>query len=576
MQPPTNELLKTRVQLDETPTGYVSPRPGGHPVDVRLDEIPELRQQFFYASAISRISQAIVKRLNDLGLIGVTVLPLDVDWQNDRRPRGQTDLHVVITTSVVRGVRTRATGTRFGESEADDNEAHKSIVERSPLQPGDLLRLDALNAYASRLSRHPGRRVDIAVGREERETEGGADLEYIVHEKRTWRVHSGVANTGTDQTDKWRYNFGFVDYQLSGHDDILRLNYATAAFEASHAVLGSYEAPLLAAELWRWSVSGGYSEYTASDVGLQNSDLSGKYWTAGGNAIWNVYQHGDFFLDLFVGATVEEIEVENKFEFLGVKETGRELFLLPRGGVKYEGVSMTHRTWGSLELMGTDTEITGADKSDLEKLGRADPDEQWVVLRWNLSYYTYLEPLLWRDAWEDTKTPGSTLAHEVALHFRGQYSFGRRLIPNFLQVAGGLYTVRGYPESEVAGDTAVLGSVEYRCHLPRLFRIDRNPESYPWVGTFRVAPQHAYGQPDWDLILKAFVDVGATYYEDVPSAASSLEDDNTLLGTGVGAELVIKDNLTFRVDWGVALIDLKNDEADAGSNRLHIMLTVAF
>ena len=43
---------------------------------------------------------------------------------------------------------------------------------------------------------------------------------------------------------------------------------------------------------------------------------------------------------------------------------------------------------------------------------------------------------------------------EVALSVRGQYSFDDRLIPQNEDVAGGLYSVRGYEESETAGDTA--------------------------------------------------------------------------------------------------------------------------
>ena len=56
----------------------------------------------------------------------------------------------------------------------------------------------------------------------------------------------------------------------------------------------------------------------------------------------------------------------------------------------------------------------------------------------------------------------------AALSTRGQIRFDDRLVPQFQQVAGGMFTVRGYEQSIVAGDSVVIGSAEYRFHLPRM------------------------------------------------------------------------------------------------------------
>ena len=73
-----------------------------------------------------------------------------------------------------------------------------------------------------------------------------------------------------------------------------------------------------------------------------------------------------------------------------------------------------------------------------------------------------------RRGWGDPGSPSrSTLAHEIVIATRGQYSFDDRLVPQFQQVAGGMFTVRGYEQSIVAGDSAVIGSAEYRYHFAR-------------------------------------------------------------------------------------------------------------
>jgi hemolysin activation/secretion protein len=184
----------------------------------------------------------------------------------------------------------------------------------------------------------------------------------------------------------------------------------------------------------------------------------------------------------------------------------------------------------------------------------------------------FLELLLNREAWEDPSTPeSSTLAHEVALSFRGQYAFDKRLIPQVEQVLGGLYTVRGYPESVIAGDTALIGSVEYRYHVPRALEIEPEPREL-FGETFRTAPQYVYGHPDWDLILKGFVDIGRSIISD----PFSFEDDETLIGAGIGVELLYRRNLNVRLDWGFALEDLDSRDVNSGSNRLHLVATILF
>jgi len=177
-----------------------------------------------------------------------------------------------------------------------------------------------------------------------------------------------------------------------------------------------------------------------------------------------------------------------------------------------------------------------------------------------------------RAAWEDPSTPqSSTLAHELFVALRGQTSFGRRLIPQYEQVAGGLHTVRGYDESITAGDTVVIGTLEYRYHVPRAFGLEPEPRQL-MGGPFRVARQQVYGPTDWDLILRAFVDAGHVVNH---SGRGFGGDSETLVGAGVGFELHVKRNLTLRLDWGFALHDVE-PITRAGSSQVHFALTLLY
>ena len=116
------------------------------------------------------------------------------------------------------------------------------------------------------------------------------------------------------------------------------------------------------------------------------------------------------------------------------------------------------------KLMGN---LNEGDASDFATLGRTNPDTRFLILQYALTHSFYLEPLLNAEAWRDISDPStSTLAHEIALGLRGQWAVGGdRLLPTFQAVAGGLYTVRGYEQAEVAADSSVILSAEYRFHL---------------------------------------------------------------------------------------------------------------
>ncbi|MCA9291208.1 MAG: ShlB/FhaC/HecB family hemolysin secretion/activation protein [Phycisphaerales bacterium] len=585
---PIESFLDVEFTLIPTDGGYVAatdefPLPGYAREVHRLGDAFPPGTVFTLHAIQFGVLRAIGERLEAMDLLGGFAAPSpgQIGAANefpDLRTGAERDvLRIIVLNPLVSAVRTFAYGDRItGDAPLENNPLHDRIRMKSPFQPyqpladdagmplpsnrQDLLRRRELNEYALHLSRHPGRRVDVAVAGA---GNTGVELHYMVNENKGLLLYGQVSNTGTKQTDRWRYRLGFLVNQLTNHDDLFSLDYLTAGFDASHALIASYEARLGDLDRTRYRIFGNWSEYTASEVGFANEVFEGRSYGAGAEVVQNFYQNDDLFLDAVLGVQWSHDKVENRVTFTN----GETDMVSPYVGVRLERRNDKVDTVGSLTLSWTDG-------GDVLGMGRLDPDENWTILRWDIAHSFFLEPVLNPAAWADASTPSSsTLAHEIALGFRGQYAFERRLVPQAEQVVGGFYSVRGYPESVAAGDTAYVATAEYRFHLPRIFTPSDPDLARPFFGRpFRWAPQYVYTRPDWDLILRGFVDVGQTIISD----PFSFESDNTLVGTGVGIELLLRQNINLRVDWGVALQDLESDNVHAGSNRFHFVATFLY
>lgn len=592
--PPEEVLLDTVLRLGRRGDTYYGLDPERNPdlIELRLtvEELFSDPPKKYSETALISICDQLRAELVARGFLGPIVSPdpaqMDTpNWRDvsptDRRAAGDTSLRLLVFVPEAREVRTLAFGTRVPDEDRINNPIHARIAQNSPVQgppaegePGDLIRHDLIDRYVFWLNRHPGRQVNVAIASSGEP--GRGVLDYHVLERRPWSVYAQVSNTGTEQTNEWRQRFGFYHTQLTGRDDILSVDYITASFDEAHAVVGSYEAPLFNIDRTRWRVYGSWNEFTASDVGRTNERFEGDGWTVGGEITTNVYQRRELFIDVFAGARFENVSVDN--QATGV--SGESDFFLPSVGARLDRRTDKDATLAALWLELNLPDVAGtADQNELNGLGRLAPDDDWIALKWEASHSFFLEPMFLGDRWGRTgRWEDSTLAHEVAFSFRGQYAFDKRMIPQAQQVSGGLYTVRGYPESIAAGDTVYLASAEYRLHLPRLlkpydaFEGEDAPQPRDFLGSpFRIRPDQMFSRPDWNLILRGFLDIGRSENSD----RLSIERDQTLVGAGVGVEVLLRRNISIRLDWGFALDDLTSDNktVDAGDNRLHFVAT---
>ena len=581
--PAIDDLLKREITLGKTEEGYVAPGGGVRTETLSIEDISLQPPQKWTSRALYAVSKGILDEMNKQGVIGVTVTPIDTEfappgpgdpqWGKDLRKPGQTAVTLLVKVGLVTEMRTIAFGDRIPYDDRINAPQHRRILENAPVQvyhPDDpermdVLRKDELDDYVYRLNRHPGRRVDLAVAAAQEP--GGIALDLLVNENKPWLAYFQVSNTGTESTSNWRERFGFTHNQLTGHDDIFNIDYVTAGFDQSNAVTASYERPIYG----DWLKAKGYvswNDFTASDVGLAGEQFTGDGWTVGGELSATVFQRRETFVDLFAGIRFQHVSVNNE----AVSVQGATDFFLPSIGARLERSTDTTNTNIQISVESNFAGVSDTDPDEINKLGRLDVNRSWTTFQWDASHSLYLDPLFFGARWNDTSTSGhATLAHEVALSFRGQEAFDKRLIPNFEQVVGGLYSVRGYPESVVAGDTVLVGSVEYRLHVPQAFGYDPNPGTL-FGQTFRYKPQQPYGRADWDLILKGFVDGGAT----INSHRKTYENNETLWGAGIGAEFLYKRNFSVRLDYGWALETLKDNSVTSGSSRVHFVATLLF
>ena len=576
--PAPRMLQQIMVQLLPTPSGYVAARPGANNQTLRLADLPLSGVDALHASAVNAVAAAVVRDFRDRGLMGVFVGPDPVQIAAAFTPDGEAifgedlrggddALRLIVRTSTVSSVRTVAQGQRRLDGSPINHPAHDRIRERSPLAAGDLADRDRLDDYLFDLNRHPGRTVAAEVFPGDDPAAGDAALGYLVGEAKPWTAFFNLSNTGTEETDDWRQRFGLLHTQLTGRDDVLSLEYITAGFEDSHALFASYEKPFESNDRLHYRIYGSYQDYEASDVGFIGADFSGTSFGLGGELIWNFKQRGPAFFDLVTGLRYENIEVSNP----AGEQT--EPFLVPYVGLGYERATQTATTIAYVGIELNLEGVAGTDEPDVDGLGRLNADAGWFKLPFSLTHSFYLEPIFDRDDWLDLSTGGSTLAHEMLLSVRGQWTPESRLNPQAQQVAGGLYSVRGYAEAVSADDTVVIASAEYRLHLGRLNTpvTGENRAVEQFLGQpFRRFPQQPYGAADWDLIPKAFVDFGRTVNND----REAFEADETLLGAGLGVDFLYKRNLNLRADWGVALDDAAF--TTAGSQQFHFSFTVLY
>lgn len=551
----------------------------------------------FSESALVEIFQSIAGYYNARGIYGVFVVvnreDIDPQTHEDYRSPDRKDLRLTIWVSRVSEMRTIAKGTRFPPAQSIDNPAHKLILKHSPLQsdpnivrPNSALLKSRLDNYLLDLNRHPARRVDAAISAGT--TPGEVTLDYLVSETRPWFAYAQLSDSGTDETNDLRAHLGFSYYQLTNHDDTLLLDLsATTDVESGFSASASYNRPLLYPNTLRGKVFAAYSEFTARDLGLALDKFTGYSVATGAEFPWSPFRFWGVSVDIVPGVVWQKYHTYDSNRSGTPLNEGRSGtdFVAASLGIRLERNTDTMRTAFRVTYETNFNGDTSLTESQLIALGRYETVRDYQILSYDFAHSMFIEPLLFGEKfYTGDNWRKSARAHEISITSRGQHILtGDRVFPQKMMTLGGMYSVRGYPESTVSGDNVYTASFEYRLHIPRLFRPytalprDRGDRTQPtYFGipmNWRSPSLHAL--PDWDFIVRLFGDIGRA--EIIPTSQQYVyEADHTLASIGFGCEAQIKGIFNARVDWGFAQKTVRTNGrfVPNNSSQVHFTLSV--
>ena len=560
--PSEASLMSTPVTLYKTDKSFSgSPDSKGTPVTLTLTEL-SVSNGTLTDSARVVIQNAVVSAVNTSGIGGVACLVEPAAKSDDKNV-------IKVVATQISGVRTIASGVRAGDSgQAVNSDKHATIKKESPINEGDVMQKEVLEDYLYSLSRFPGRTVSAAVSNEPSSAQ--VILDYYVQEKKIFDVYASVSNTGTTETSKYQERVGILATQLTNNDDILSIDYQNSNFSGTQNVNGYYDARIGTLKDFRWRVTGQWGQYYSSDLGLAAEDFNGSNWGVQGDIIWTFLQKGNAFLDFDFGVKGWNAKTNNEL----FQSYGDANFITLTGMLDAFATGDTWAIQGSFGGMYT---TTNADQEQLDNLGRIDTSDSYFTMNGSVYGSIYLDPLF-DSSWKTSKSVYKPLVHELFGSLRGQYAFDYRLTPLSQYTMGGLYTVRGFAQSITAGDNALVGTIEYRMHLPRMFTPSTPTGSFPSATKpFRWAPDSGTGAaPDWDLVLSGFFDGGRVYN----NQAYEFEANTAMYSAGVGLDLTVLQNLSVGIDWGWALNSISNPSAgvqvDSGSSQFWFTATIIY
>lgn len=476
---------------------------------------------------------------------------------SDVRSIGNTELTVVISTPTVARVAVDSKNEKLNKKICDHLPV--SLPDPSTGYPGGFINSNLLNNYLQKLNRYNrDRRIDLEIG--PADYIGETELNFVVTEERPWHLYFNANNNVPKTIHRWQESVGFVHTQVSGNDDILKLDAATDSFDQLYTFDASYESPLGSSLDTNYKVFGSYSRFTSAEFALPQNLFIGTQAIGDLEFITNIGQWSKLFLD-FVGS-LQYRHIHNRGHFLFGAATKN--FLLPEVGLKLIKLTRENKLIASLTVQSTISDLFWDVKKNLANLGRAHPSTNWAIVQAGFYGSSYIEP------WFEDSKKVECLANEIVVMAQLQNAFNYRLIPELEGILGGLYTIRGYPQSTVAGDNLYMGSFEYRFHLPQSFKPRPDTCTKIFGKKFRWAPEKAKGQADWDFVIRGFYDIGQT----TANRKRQFERDHFIMGTGLGAELVMWHNIFIRADWGHALRSANG--IHEGHNQFYFSSTIIF
>lgn len=406
----------------------------------------------------------------------------------------------------------------------------------SPVKEGRVANRKKLDDYLNLLNLNPDRYAAAVVSKgSEPDT---LAVKYNVYEANPWHYFIQVDNSGTEDI-QWRPRFGLINTNLTGHDDRLTAVYQTtpdSTWDQGYAVFGSYDVPVAGPKL-RMTLYAGYSQFNIPDPSTISFFGNGSF--VGSILRYNAMQFDDWFWDITGSISYEESRITTDLTelFPGVFSTSNIHMTLWGLGTELNQTTDMTDTFFAFNAYGLLDSSSAADITATRTGNGASDDFHIYQLSGRHSRYL-----------DTDKVQRLSASARVIIA-------DDRLVPSKMTTFGGMYTVRGYQESDTVGDGGIISSIQYEYDLIRSGQIemygqdiDEN-ERKPFLK--KLAPL-------------VFLDYGQAWIEDI-SGTEYKNAELASVGCGIIAEL--GDNFTGTVYYGYPLID--TDDTDSGNGRVH-------
>lgn len=404
----------------------------------------------------------------------------------------------------------------------------------SPVQEGKVINRKKLDDYINLLNLNPDRYVAAVVSKG---TEPDSlAVNYNVYEANPWHYFVQVDNSGTKDT-QWRPRFGVINTNLLGYDDKFTAIYQAMpdkTWNDEYAIFGSYDFPIMGPKL-RLNLFAGYNEFDITDPDI-NFLGSGKF--AGGTLRYNTFQFDDWFFDVTGTLSYEESRITtdlSKF-FPGFSTTSDIHMTLWGLGTELHKTTDMRDTFLGFNVYGLLDSSSAADMAGT-RTGGASDDFQIYQLTGRHSRYL-----------------DSDKIQRASASFR-YITSDDRLVPAKMTSFGGMYTIRGYDESEIVADGGLITSLQYEYDLIR-------------KGQVELFGQEADEDTRKPFLKKlaplAFLDYGLARIKD---AIATEDTDEELCSVGCGLITELGDHFTGTVYYGYPL--MATDDTRSGKGRVH-------
>jgi len=408
------------------------------------------------------------------------------------------------------------------------------IRKWSPVWAGEVTNKKKLDDYINLLNLNPDRRVyaTIAAGAEP----NTLTIKYDVYEANPWHYFIQLDNAGTGNLE-WAPRVGVINTNLLGFDDKV-----TAVIQGSveedpadnYAVYGSYDFPIFTPRL-RLNLFASRSEFDTVSA-VQGLDFFGNGYSYGGILRYNAFQANGWFFDLLGTLRRDKSKfTSSEFaEFFG-SNVSVELWGVGFDIHRTTDMSNSSITLNRLERMGG----SGADKFEQARTG-AEP--HFTIWTFTAAHQQFI------DAFRVHRLLGSFTYIDP----------DERMVPVEMTSFGGLYTVRGYEESEIIADGGIIASVQYEYDIIKALEKEQ-------VSQRRAPVKKTYLRK---LAPCAFWDYGRAVNEDpVPAGEKHIQE---LCSLGIGLLSEIGDHFSSGLYYGWPL--KATEETDRYDGRLSVNL----